>query len=54
MKDNEYEKIYELLKDTDYLLPFLISLYTGARPAEAFAIKFSDFDADNKNIRCVL
>lgn len=50
LTSEEIQKIYELLKDTDYLLPFLVSLYTGARPAEAFAIRFSDFDYEEKTL----
>ncbi len=50
LKHNEIQEIYELLKDTNYLLPYLISLYTGARPAEAFAIRFSDFDLINNKL----
>lgn len=50
LTSDEIQKIYKLLENTDYLLPFLISLYTGARPAEAFAIRFSDFDYENKTL----
>lgn len=50
LTSEEIQKIYKLLKNTDYLLPFLISLYTGARPAEAFAIRFSDFDYEKKTL----
>lgn len=50
LTSEEIQKIYNLLEDTDFLLPFLISLYTGARPAEAFAIRFSDFDYENKTL----
>ena len=50
LSNDEIQKIYKLLKDTDYLLPFLISLYTGTRPAETFAIRFSDFDFENKTL----
>lgn len=46
----EIQKVYELLEDTDYLLPFLVSIYSGARPAEAFAVRFSDFDFDKKTV----
>lgn len=50
LTSEEIQKIYNLLENTDYLLPFLISLYTGARPAESFAIRFSDFDYKNKTL----
>lgn len=50
LSNEEIQKIYALLKDTDYLLPYLISLYTGCRPAEAFAIRFSDFDLFNNTL----
>lgn len=50
LNQEEIKKVYNLLKDTDYLLPFLISLYVGARPAEAFAIRFSDFDLINNKL----
>ncbi len=50
LTSQEIQKVYELLKDTDYLLPYLISLYTGARPAEAFAVRFSDFDLINNKL----
>lgn len=50
LSSDEIQKIYNLLKDTDYLLPFLISLYTGTRPAETFAIRFGDFDLENKTL----
>lgn len=46
----EIQKVSELLKDTDYYLPFLVSLYTAARPAETFAIRFSDFDLENNTL----
>ena len=42
--------IKKLLKDTDFYLPFLISLLAGTRPAETFALRFSDFDFQNKTI----
>ena len=32
-------------------LPFLVSLYAGCRPAEAFAIRFSDFDFTNNKLK---
>lgn len=50
LNQEEIQKVYNLLKDTDYLLPFLVSIYTGARPAESFAIRFSDFDFDKKTL----
>ncbi len=50
LNSKEIQEIYNLLKDTDYLLPYLISLYTGARPAEAFAVRFSDFDLINNKL----
>lgn len=40
-------KISELLKDTDFYIPFLISLTGGLRPAETFALCFEDIDFDN-------
>lgn len=40
--------IKELLKDTDFYLPFLVALLCGTRPAETFALRFSDFDFKNK------
>lgn len=40
--------IKKLLKDTDFYLPFLVSLLAGTRPAETFALRFSDFDFENK------
>ena len=39
--------IKELLKDTDFYLPFLVALLCGTRPAETFALRFSDFDFKN-------
>ncbi len=43
-------EIKNLLNGTDFYLPFLISLLTGTRPAETFALQFSDFDFDNKTV----
>ena len=40
-------KISELLKDTDFYIPFLISITGGLRPAETFALCFEDIDFDN-------
>lgn len=45
LTDEQIQKIAELLKDTDYYLPFLISLLCGLRPAETFALTFDDIDA---------
>lgn len=42
--------IKELLKDTDFYLPFLVALLAGTRPAETFALRFSDFDFENKTL----
>lgn len=50
LTDEQIVQIDELLKNTPMYLPFLISLYSGARPAEAFAIRFSDFDFKNKKL----
>lgn len=50
LNQEEIQKVYDLLKDTDYLLPFLVSIYTGARPAEAFAVRFSDFDFEKETL----
>lgn len=50
LNSEEIQRIYNLLEPTDFLLPFLVSLYTGARPAEAFAIRFSDFDYKKKTL----
>ena len=47
LSDSEIRKIQNLLRDTDYYLPFLISLLGGLRPAETFALCFEDFDYDN-------
>ncbi len=46
----QISKIKELLKDTDFYLPFLISLLGGLRPAETFALTFEDFDFTKKTI----
>ncbi len=40
--------IKELLKNTDFYLPFLVALLAGTRPAETFALRFSDFDFENQ------
>ena len=50
LTSEEIQKVYDLLKNTDFLLPFLISIYTGARPAEAFAVRFDDFDYKKKKL----
>ena len=44
LSNSEIKKIQELLRDTDYYLPFLIALLGGLRPAETFALCFEDFD----------
>lgn len=46
----QIRKIQELLKPTDYYLPFLISLLGGLRPAETFALCFDDIDCKNCTI----
>ncbi len=40
-------KIEELLKNTDFYVPFVVSLMCGTRPAETFALTFDDFDFTN-------
>lgn len=40
-------EIKDLLKYTDFYIPFLISLTGGLRPAETFALCFDDIDYDN-------
>ena len=42
--------VKELLKETDFCLPFLVALLCGTRPAETFALRFSDFDFQNKTL----
>ena len=51
LTDEQIQQIDALLKNTPMYLPFLVSLYSGARPAETFAIRFSDFDFTNKKLR---
>ncbi len=51
LNDEQIIQIDKLLKGTPMYLPFLVSLYSGARPAETFAIRFSDFDFTNKKLR---
>ncbi|MBR5545223.1 MAG: tyrosine-type recombinase/integrase [Clostridia bacterium] len=51
LSDEQIKQIDKLLRDTPMYLPYLVSLYSGARPAEAFAIRFSDFDFTNKKLR---
>ncbi len=44
------EQIYqieELLRNTDFYVPFIVSLMCGTRPAETFALTFNDFDFTN-------
>ncbi len=44
------EQIYEieeLLRNTDFYVPFIVSLMCGTRPAETFALTFNDFDFKN-------
>ncbi len=50
LNTEQIQKVYELLKDTDFFLVFLVALYTAARPAEAFAVRFSDFDFENNTL----
>lgn len=50
LSTEEIQQVYDLLKDTDYLLVFLVSLYTGARPAESFAVRYSDFNLINNTL----
>lgn len=51
LTDEQIIEIDKLLRGTPMYLPFLTSLYSGARPAEAFAIRFSDFDFNSKKLR---
>ena len=51
LTDEQIQQIDVLLKNTPIYLPFLVSLYSGARPAETFAIRFSDFDFVNKKLK---
>lgn len=51
LTDDQILQIDALLKDTPIYLSFLVSLYSGARPAETFAIRFSDFDFVNKKLK---
>ena len=50
LTSEQIRKIQELLKPTDYYLPFLISLLGGLRPAETFALCFEDVDFKNCTI----
>ena len=50
LSETEIKKIKDLLKDTDYYLPFLISLLGGTRPAETFALCFDDFDYNQNTV----
>ena len=47
LTEKQIIEISELLKYTDFYIPFLISLTGGLRPAETFALCFEDIDFDN-------
>ena len=51
LTDEQIIQIDLLLRNTPMYLPFLVSLYAGCRPAEAFAIRFSDFDFTNNKLK---
>ncbi len=51
LTDEQIIQIDLLLRNTPMYLPFLVSLYAGCRPAEAFAIRFSDFEFTNKKLK---
>lgn len=51
LNDEQILQIDKLLRGTPMYLPYLVSLYSGARPAETFAVRFSDFDFKNKKLR---
>lgn len=44
LTDEQIIKIKALLENTDFYIPFLISLTGGLRPAETFALCFNDID----------
>lgn len=46
LTDEQIIKIKALLENTDFYIPFLISLTGGLRPAETFALCFNDIDYD--------
>jgi integrase len=46
----EYKKIENLFKGTDYLLSFQVAYHTGMREGEIAAITLDDIDFDNNNI----
>lgn len=50
LKNSEISAIFNLLKGTDLYLPALISLCTGARTGECFALCWSDVDFENRMI----
>ena len=50
LKNAEISAIFNLLKGTDLYLPALISLCTGARTGECFALCWSDVDFENRMI----
>ena len=50
LTEEQIKKIAELLKPTDYYLPFLIAITTGLRPAETFCLTFSDINFKEKTI----
>ncbi len=44
LTQEQIDKINELLFGTNFYLPFLLSLYCGCRPGEAFGATFDDID----------
>jgi len=44
LSNSQIIQVKDLLKDTDFYLPFLIAVMGGLRPAEVFALCFEDFD----------
>lgn len=50
LSNEQIKQISDMLNGTDFYLPFLISLLGGLRPAETFALCFSDFDYDKNTV----
>ena len=50
LDEEQIKKIYDLLRGTDYELPFLLSLTCGLRPGEIYALTWKDIDLDKKTL----
>ena len=54
LSDKEIKTLTDIISENSMILVWvLLMLYTGVRPSEALALKFSDIDYENKTVRIV-